>query len=95
MLIKSADDKRKRLELLEALQYSPVLDTGQKDWVRQELFRLRQGIAGERDAAHYIDSHYRDGENHAVIHDLRLEVDGEVAQIDHLIIARGFIGVCR
>ena len=58
MLIKSADDKRKRLELFESLQQSSVLDHGQKDWVRQELFRLRQGIAGERDAAHYIDSQF-------------------------------------
>lgn len=89
MLIKSADDKSKRLRLLEELAQSTQLDTWQKSRIREELSALRKGIAGERDAAHYIDTHYRHGENHAVIHDLRIVVDGEVAQIDHLMISRG------
>jgi hypothetical protein len=90
MLIKSADDKAKRLTLLESLQDSPKLDARQKTWVREELMRLRRGIQGERDAAHYLDNYFADGKNHAVIHDLRL-VDGEdTAQIDHLVIGRTF-----
>jgi hypothetical protein len=74
--------------LLEELQKSPLLDQRQKDWLRDELWTLRRGIAGERDAAHYIDNHFRDGVNHGVIHDLRISVDGEVAQIDHLLVSR-------
>src|SRR5690606_1775489 len=46
------------------------------------------GIKAERDAAYLIDFHYKDSRNTAVIHDLRLEVDGRVAQIDHLLIHR-------
>lgn len=88
MLIKSADDKSKRLALLEDLQKSNRLDQKQKDWLREELSRLRKGIQGERDAAFYIESYYRDSENYAIIHDLRLVVNGDVAQIDHLLLNR-------
>ncbi len=88
MLIKSADDKTKRLALLEDLQKSNRLDKKQKDWLREELSRLKKGIQGERDAAFYIESYFRDSENTAIIHDLRLVVNGDVAQIDHLLLNR-------
>jgi hypothetical protein len=88
MLIKSADDKSKRLALLQDLQQSPVLDARQKDWLREELRRCKTGMEGERDAAFYLDGHYKDAQNNVVLHDLRLQVDGEVAQIDHLVINR-------
>ncbi len=92
MLLKTADDKSKRLALLEDLQQSPILDAKQKKWLREELSRFRRGIQGEKDSAYYLDQYFKDGENHVVLHDLRFVVDGDVAQIDHLIINRG-IGV--
>lgn len=88
MLIKSADDKSKRLALLQDLQQSPMLDTRQKEWLRDELRRCKTGIEGEKAAAFYLDGHYKDSQNNALLHDLRVEVDGEVAQIDHLVINR-------
>jgi len=89
MLIKSADDKIKRLMLLEDLQRSHLLDMSQKKWLREELMRVKKGIQGERDSAHYLDSYFKGSENHAVLHDLRFIVEGDVAQIDHLVISRG------
>lgn len=88
MLLKSADDKSKRLALLEDLQKSTLLDNVQRKWLRDEYFRTKKGIQGEKDAAHYLDSYFKGGENHVLLHDLRLVVDGEVAQIDHLVISR-------
>ena len=88
MLLKHADDKSNRVELLERLLRSGGLSVNQMDWLRQELDRLRKGIQGERDAAHYLDNYLGDGKNWALIHDLRLVFEGEVAQIDHLIINR-------
>ncbi len=88
MLIKTADDRQCRLRLLEDLQSSPLLDARQRDWLRDERMRCQRGQQGEREAAHYIDSWRKDSEQHAVLHDLRFEVDGEVVQIDHLIINR-------
>lgn len=88
MLIKSADDKSKRLALLEDLQKSPLLDAKQKKWLREELMRCRKGIQGEKESAFYLDSYFKGGENHVLLHDLRLVVDGDVAQIDHMAINR-------
>ena len=92
MIIKSADDKSKRLALLQDLQQSPMLDARQKEWLRDELRRCKTGIEGEKAAAFYLDGHYKDSQNNVLLHDLRLQVDGEVAQIDHLVINRtGYI----
>ena len=88
MLIKSCDDHSKRLRLLDGLRKSDRLDERQKDWLRSEYQRLAPGLAGERDAAHYLDMSVSNGKNHAVLHDLRLEADGQTAQIDHLIVDR-------
>jgi hypothetical protein len=89
VILKSADDKSKRLRLLESLCDAPVLDAKQKDWARQELDRQRKGIQGEKSAAHYLDNYLRDSKNLVLIHDLRIVVDGETAQIDHLLMSRG------
>jgi hypothetical protein len=57
--------------------------------IRDELAKIQAGAKGERDAAYEIDFHYGPpSKNWAVIHDLRLEHDGRVAQIDHLLINR-------
>jgi hypothetical protein len=88
VLIKTADDKSKRIKLLEELQQSGQLGATQKKWLREELHRFKKGLQGERESAHYLDSHFKDSANHALIHDLRLFVDDEVAQIDHLVFAR-------
>ena len=88
MALKSADDKSKRLMLLEELQRSPALDLSQKKWLREELMRTRKGIQGERESAHYLDHYFRDAENHVLLHDLRFVIDDEVTQIDHLVFNR-------
>jgi hypothetical protein len=88
MLIKSADDKSKRLLLLEELQKSDRLDERQKTWLREQFWRMKPGLKGEKDAAHYLDLSFSFSKNHAVLHDLRLEHDGKIAQIDHLVVDR-------
>lgn len=88
MLIKSADDKSRRIKLFEELQNATTLDQNQKEWLKDKMWAHRRGTQGEVAAAHYLDSYYRDSKNNSVIHDLRIEVDGQVAQIDHLIISR-------
>lgn len=88
MLIKKADDKSKRVLLLSELQSSTLLSARQRDWLVDELDRLRKGIQGERAAAHYLDNYLAASKNNALLHDLRFIVDGESAQIDHLLLAR-------
>jgi hypothetical protein len=92
VLIKTADDKSKRIKLLEELQQSGQLGAAQKKWLRDELHRFKKALLGERESAFYLDDHFKDSPNHAVIHDLRLLFEGEVAQIDHLVFGRaGFV----
>ena len=88
LLIKSADDKSKRLALFEDLQRSPLLDRRQQEWLSDELHRTKRGIAGERDAAHYLDNYLKDDPHRALLHDLRFIIDGDVVQIDHMVISR-------
>ena len=51
-------------------------------------WQIRAGAADERDAAYEIEFHYAANPDLMTMHDLRLEVDGRVAQIDHLLIDR-------
>lgn len=86
MILKFADDKSKRLTLLQDLQRSPVLDLVQMKWLRDELMRVKKGIQGERESAYYLDNYFKGQDNRVILHDLRFVIDGEVTQIDHLII---------
>ncbi len=49
---------------------------------------MRAGIKGENESAYHINFNFQKSEATAVIHDLRLEIAGRVAQIDHLLIHR-------
>lgn len=88
MLLKSGDDRAADLDALEALLRRPDLDTRQQRAINDEIWNIRQGAKAEADAAYQLDFDLRDSKHWAVIHDLRLEVDGRVAQIDHLVISR-------
>lgn len=86
MILKSADDKTAQIQQLEGLiSIAPV---EQKSILEQELRNLRAGIKGEQDAAYLINFDLEKSQNTVVIHDLRLEINGRVAQLDHLLIHR-------
>ena len=50
--------------------------------------RCGAGPKGEGEAAYEIEFYYGATDNHMTLHDLRLEVGGRVAQIDHVIVNR-------
>jgi hypothetical protein len=54
----------------------------------EDLRRRKAGLKGEAESAYLINFEFGKSRNWAVIHDLRLEHDGRVAQIDHLLINR-------
>jgi len=86
MIIKNADDKTNQIQQLEDLL--SVASGDQKTKITQELRNIRAGIKAEQEAAYLIDFDLGKSQNTLVIHDLRLEIDGRVAQIDHLLINR-------
>lgn len=85
MLIKAADDQRARLSELEAAMQSNGPEAAH---AKQAFYALKAGIKGEESSAYFIDFDYARNPNWAVIHDLRLEHAGRVAQIDHVLINR-------
>lgn len=88
MLLKPADDKSEQINLLESLSKASNISNDSRDRIYKELSMLRAGIKGEQDSAYEIDFYFGKSKNWMVIHDLRLECDGRVAQIDHLLISR-------
>jgi hypothetical protein len=88
MLIKEKDPADKAIHQLETILQIPGLPKDTHAKVEKELKTLNAGNRGEADSAYFIDFHYRNKQNWAVIHDLRIEYGGNVAQIDHLMINR-------
>lgn len=56
--------------------------------LEKELHSLSRGVATEAQVAYEIGFYFGQTKNIVVIHDLRLEINGRVAQIDHLLINR-------
>ena len=71
-----------------ALLKRPDLYDSTRQKIEREIRYVRAGLAGEREAAYEIDFHYGDSPKNVVIHDLRIEIEGRVAQIDHLVLNR-------
>jgi Nuclease-related domain len=88
MLIKTKDPADTAVQELETIARLPSLPGETLAKVNTELKTLKAGNRGELDSAYFIDFHYRDKPNWAVIHDLRIEYGGKVAQIDHLLVTR-------
>lgn len=85
MLIKQADDQS---ALIAELERTAAGSGPAAKHAAEDLRRRRAGIKGEAESAYLIDFEFAKAKNWAVIHDLRLEHDGRVAQIDHLLINR-------
>ncbi|MEJ2697312.1 MAG: NERD domain-containing protein [Candidatus Sulfobium sp.] len=89
MIIKKRDSKEADIKELTSLLSSPLSEKN-RFLIERELKFMKSGDKGEKGSAYYIDFIYSSSRNWAVIHDLRLEFDGRVAQIDHLMIDRFF-----
>lgn len=89
MIIKSADNRQDDVAELRRLLDCQI-SAKQRFLIEREIKCIGSGIRGEESSAYYIDFRYHDSPNWAVIHDLRLELNGFVAQIDHLLINRFF-----
>lgn len=86
MLIKQFDDHSHELAQLELLAKSGPGDIAKR--AAKDLAIRKAGIKGETESAYLLDFHFADSPNWALIHDLRLDHNGRVAQIDHLLINR-------
>jgi len=96
VIVKEVDDRAQDIKTLEALLTHPDAGTATRKKITQQIKNIQVGLKGERDAAYHINFHLKDSKNWAVIHGIRLEHAGRVAQIDHLLINRGMeIWLCE
>jgi hypothetical protein len=96
MQIKAADGRDADVLTLERLLDRADVPAATRKRIEGEIAQIRAGEKAERDAAYDIELYFGRSENWATIHDLRIEVDGLAAQIDHLIINRlAEIWVCE
>lgn len=87
MIFKAKDSLDSRFQQLEsALKQTSSAQERQR--LEKDLAIMRAGLKGEQEAAYHINFHLKDTANWAVIHDLRLEWNDRVAQIDHLLLNR-------
>lgn len=87
MIIKQSDPlKTRKLELEILKQYD--LPSTKSYLVDQEWKRLVRGEKGEKNTAYHLDFYLTKTKNWMLIHDLRIEHNGQTAQIDHLLITR-------
>jgi hypothetical protein len=87
MILKRSDERRDDLAKLTLL--ASRCDAAQKRRLDSEYKKLVVGSQGERDVAHVLNRIYGESDRTAVLHDLRIGVRGEYAQIDHLVVHRG------
>lgn len=88
MILKEADSKDAQLAELEGYLAAPGIPASARTYIERELKILRAGNKGERESAYDIDFYSGASKNRIVIHDLRIEHNGRVAQIDHLVLNR-------
>lgn len=87
MILKHADDKQPDIDILHNLA-AQAGSQRQRQAVQEEIDNIVAGMRGEQDASYYLDQEFRHRDDSVVIHDLRIEEEGDVAQIDHIVISR-------
>ncbi|CAA6809709.1 MAG: Unknown protein, partial [uncultured Sulfurovum sp.] len=60
----------------------------QKNLIKTDLARVVNGYEAEKDNAYYIGFRFKESPRSILLHDVRIEHEGKVAQIDHIIINR-------
>ncbi|MBW2187882.1 MAG: NERD domain-containing protein [Deltaproteobacteria bacterium] len=87
MIIKAKDDSQEVLHRLDELKKLP-LSVKQHFLVDREIKMFTAGVRGEKNSAYFLDFEWGNSPNWGIIHDLRIEHEGRIAQIDHLLINR-------
>lgn len=87
MIIKNKDNRQDDIDYLSDLLEREIPDD-KKTLVDRELKCLYSGVKGEETPVGYLDSEFNNSKNWALIHDLRIEHNGDTCQIDHILIGR-------
>lgn len=83
-------------EMKEAAEQSKALGLGKEIQIYSDIKKMRMGAKAEKNAAHMLERWvfgWKSKDDCIIANDLRLEIDGQIAQIDHLVMNK--IGVVR
>ncbi|WP_426169272.1 nuclease-related domain-containing protein [Sandarakinorhabdus sp. DWP1-3-1] len=96
VILKQHEGVHRDIEKLEILMRDTRADSRYRQQIDTEIRKLRAGDRGEAGVAYHLKSFFGDSKNWIVLNDLRIEHDGLVAQIDHILIGRMLdIWVCE
>lgn len=87
MIFKKIDSKQKQIDTLQNL-LSLSTSEAQKALIAKDLQLLKKGYESELQNAYYLDFYLEKSENLIILHDVRIEHNGQSAQIDHMLISR-------
>jgi hypothetical protein len=87
VIIKKADNRDSDVQELQRL-LGYQISAKQRFLIEREIKCIGSEVRGEDSSAYLIDFNFHESKNWSAIHDLRLEHNGYVAQIDHLLINR-------
>jgi len=87
MIYKKIDSKEEDIKILEKILIN-TSEKSAKQRVEVDLKTLRSGYLAERDNAYYLDYYFEKSKNLILLHDVRLEYNGRVAQFDHIVLNR-------
>lgn len=88
MLMKPlGNETQKQIDLLNDLLSKSNSDAQMK-LIKSDLAKLKNGYISEKDNAYLLDFELKDSKNIVVLHDIRIEHNNRVAQIDHILISR-------
>ncbi len=86
MILKEADDRSVEIQKLREWSQDARIPEEVREKLELDLRIRLAGAKGEGRSAYEIEFHYGNRPDWVIIHDLRLEVNGRTAQIDHLLI---------
>ena len=92
MLFKDIDSKKEEINQLKNL-LNLSKNPKQQALIKADLARVENGYKAEKENAYYLDFGFKDSPRNIILHDIRIEHEGKVAQIDHIIINRAGIEV--
>ena len=87
MLLKDIDSKTEEINQLKNL-LNLSKNPKQQALIKADLARVTNGYKAEKDNAYYLDFGFKDNAHNILLHDIRIEHEGKVAQIDHIIVNR-------
>ncbi|WP_462326122.1 hypothetical protein [Desulfoplanes sp.] len=80
MIIKEKESIEPCIAKLSSLLDCPGVPAATKKKIKYEIARMTRGFKGEKECAFFLNGFVKNHPNRVIIHDLRIEDNGDVAQ---------------